>query len=109
MASTSSLALVHTREMTMSKTLLTVCATTALAVGIGCGQSKVDDPQTRVASQLAATPVVAGYAHALSRSRFAIGTNQTAKTEFGLNKTIGSNGVFATLSATGWTMGIPNG
>jgi hypothetical protein len=51
---------------------------------------------------------VAGYYHTLDRSRLAIGTGVHAVTEFGMQKMVGSNGVFAVLSASGWSMGLPN-
>ena len=80
-----------------------------LTIGAGCAQPTGDDLQTQVSRSLTSAATVPGYAHALSRSRFAIGGNRREKSEFGLQKTIGDYGVFATLPATGWTMGIPNG
>jgi hypothetical protein len=86
------------------------CATIALVVAIGCSQSTTPDgAQARISEQALATDTVPGYTHTLPRSRFALGGNRSEKTEVGLQKTIGDNGVFATLVTSGWTMAIPNG
>ena len=94
----------NTRTLTVA-----VSVSIVLTIGAGCAQPTGDDLQTHISRPLTSAATVPGYTHALSRSRFAIGGNQSGKSEFGLQKTIGDYGVFATLPATGWTMGIPNG
>jgi len=49
-----------------------------------------------------------GYLHAFNNSRFQVGSNPTILTQFGLQKVVGSDGVFGTVPETGWAMGIPN-
>jgi hypothetical protein len=69
-----------------------------------------ESPLTRQANPLTSSdpPAIQGYRHTLSQSRFAIGADQLERSEFGMQKTIGANGVFATLVSSGWAMGIPN-
>jgi hypothetical protein len=58
-------------------------------------------------SPVATGPVRAGYVHALERSKFFIGGKAVSRAEFGMQKSVGAQGVFATLP-TGLTLGMPN-
>jgi hypothetical protein len=58
-------------------------------------------------SPIATGPVRAGYVHALERSKFSIGGKAVSRAEFGMQKSMGDQGVFATLP-TGLTLGMPN-
>lgn len=51
---------------------------------------------------------VPGYVHNFSRSRFRIGEKVLELSEFGFDKRVGSEGVFATIRETGWVLAIPN-
>lgn len=62
-------------------------------------------------SGLAATPAaarLASYRHTASVSRFAVGRTNEYRTEFGMQRVVGSMGVFAINEKTGMTLGIPN-
>jgi hypothetical protein len=87
-----------------------ICAIALLTV-VGCGQGAPEPTAEQLAeSSLTVRPIVglAGYTHALERSRFALGTGASSKSELGMNKVVGSDGVFASLPLTGMTMGVPN-
>lgn len=59
------------------------------------------------AGPVAPGPVRAGYVHALERSKFPIGGKALSRAELGMQKSVGDQGVFATLP-TGLTLGMPN-
>jgi hypothetical protein len=50
----------------------------------------------------------AGYRHGIDHSKFSVGAGQRYVTEFGLQKVVGSDGVFAVDSANGLALAIPN-
>ena len=54
------------------------------------------------------TSALPGYTHLLSNSRFAMGTDQVSRTEFGMDKVVGSEGTFATFPLTGMILAVPN-
>jgi len=79
----------------------------ALAAATMTGCTTGDDSDSHRAELTTAGPVRAGYTHALERSRFSIGGKPASLAEFGMQKAVGDQGVFAVL-ATGMTLGIPN-
>jgi len=49
-----------------------------------------------------------GYTHVLAKSKFAMGSVVTNRSEFGIQKSIGETGVFGTVEQTGWVLATPN-
>lgn len=49
-----------------------------------------------------------GYQHTVNASRFVLGAATTQRSEFGMDKWIGTNGVFSTRQRSGMTLGIAN-
>lgn len=94
------------------KTLHTLVFALAASAAASCAAA--DDTSREPAEQastheapLTAGPARAGYTHALERSKFALGTKAVSRAEFGMQKAVGDQGVFATMP-TGLTLGMPN-
>ncbi len=49
-----------------------------------------------------------GYVHTVNKSKFVLGTTTGTKSEFGMDKVVGSEGVFVTMSVSQMVFGIPN-
>jgi hypothetical protein len=91
----------------------------AVAIAItGCGEAIPTPPRaiapaaanaaSATSSIGASTANAVGYVHALSRSRFDLGDFVATRYEAGLEKHVGSAGVFATRMANGAIMAVPN-
>lgn len=78
----------------------------ALATG-ACNQTPSEPEVERSAQSLAAVPGAIGYAHSAAHSRFALGTSVAYKSEFGIQKTVGPNGVFGVF-ASQMALAVPN-
>jgi hypothetical protein len=76
----------------------------------GCGN--VPEPgsgQLKISSAaVTAFAVGAAYVHTANNSKFRVGTTASTMSEFGFTKLVGKEGVFATLSTTGWVLALPN-
>jgi hypothetical protein len=82
-----------------------------LAPGEATGGTKSLEIDVTAASTAAApgvSPALAGYQHAASASHFALGAAPVVRAEQGMSKVVGTFGVFATVTATGMTLGISN-
>lgn len=81
-----------------------------IAVGsaylVGCGVSEPEHKSST--SSTGVTSVGNGYRHLSSGSRFDLGATIGRRTEFGLDKTIGTNGVFSIHIATHAAIATPN-
>lgn len=78
---------------------------------LGCNgnsQDRIPDPGVQ-ASNLSGIADVAGYAHALPASRFALGPVMSEADENGYHKWIGTDGVFAIDNLNSASAGVPNG
>jgi hypothetical protein len=75
----------------------------------GCSETSVA-PSAGVAENVASASAsdAVGYVHALTGSRFNIGDFIATRNEGGLEKQVGSAGVFATRTANGAVMAVPN-
>ena len=62
----------------------------------------------RLTESLMAPSALAAYQHLSSASRFALGGSPVQRTESGMSKLAGSQGVFATVLATGMSLGVSN-
>jgi hypothetical protein len=81
-----------------------------IALAAGCSNAPAElPPQELHGSVVVSGDVAAGYLHAPQNSRFRIGTFKDEKSEHGLRKTIGSDGVFAVDERNGSALGVPNG
>ncbi|MFO0671381.1 MAG: hypothetical protein U0235_17410 [Polyangiaceae bacterium] len=78
-----------------------------LALGaLGCGI--VEEPVSHRTSSLQAVQAPNGYYHKPSASAFRLGRAVEQRSQFGLEKTIGSEGVFAVHAGTSAAIAIPN-
>jgi hypothetical protein len=75
---------------------------------LACANGANDGADTTATSALTASPPGLEYRHTRARSRFHLGTNVTDLSEGGFQKSVGSDGVFATDEANGWVLAIPN-
>lgn len=74
---------------------------------VGCS-SAPPEPSEQRSSIASGAGSLSGYVHRFSCSRFAIGAGTTSKTEFRLDKVVGTWGVFATRSDTQMVLAEPN-
>jgi hypothetical protein len=83
----------------------------ALCVVLTACGAKVGEPNDREVSTslTVSVPNVPGYVHQFSKTRFHIGTGTRSVNELGLDKVIGSEGVFAVNPRTGSARAILNG
>ena len=94
--------------------LVFILAASAAVASCAAADDAAREPSTEQASTseaainpVATGPVRAGYVHALERSKFSIGGKAVSRAELGMQKSVGDQGVFATLP-TGLTLGMPN-
>jgi hypothetical protein len=76
-----------------------------------CGARESEDEGLRATPLAAAPPVesVTGYTHKAEVSRFRLGDFVEERSEFGLHKIVGKEGVFAVDERNGSSLGVPNG
>ncbi|MBS2013608.1 MAG: hypothetical protein JST00_12010 [Deltaproteobacteria bacterium] len=70
--------------------------------------SPVPAPTGEVSEKLAIADGVPGYKHMAARSRFAIGKAPVQRSEHGLEKLVGTDGVISTRPRTGLVVAMPN-
>jgi len=78
-----------------------------IALTISCADTKVPQAPNAGIIQTDSGGVV-GYQHGLEHSRFIVGTNGRAVSEFGFIKVVGTEGTFAVDAANGAVIAIPN-
>lgn len=95
---------------TLHRTL--VVATLALVsvhvAGCAAAPAEPSPPAADVASPLLKGDVVPGFQHTAARSRFAIGAAPAMRSELGLEKLVGTDGVISTRPRTGLVVAMPN-
>ena len=79
----------------------------ASLLATACAPAADDLTTSPHGDELTAGAIRAGYVHAIERSRFSVGGRASSRVEFGMQKSVGDQGVFATTRA-GMTLGIPN-
>jgi hypothetical protein len=87
----------------------------AMAISYGCGTNPEEvsgsaPSRVKVSTRLPtpSSSSLPGYAHLLSNSHFAMGTSPVARTEYGMDKIVGSEGTFATFPITQMVLAVPN-
>lgn len=78
---------------------------------VACGTSPSEPtapPLEGSSARLIEEGGTAGYVHTISHSRFAIGGNASPRSEFGMQKMVGTDGVFATRPLTSLVVAMPN-
>ena len=81
-------------------------AVLGLVSAMACSETP-EEPASHT-TQTAATSEMEEYRHAFSHSQFAVGPATEQKFEFGMEKVVGSWGVFATTQKTGKVLALPN-
>lgn len=93
--------------MNFKTTHLCACA---FLLAAACS-SAPEEPSSVERSEIVAAPSAtegAAYVHKVSKSRFHLGNSVSTRSEFGMEKFVGDEGVFATVTRSGWALGILN-